>query len=64
MPDPNHLILTSLPPDPPKTKGKAPAKPATPFTPQIVSFTRTPTMAHYPLLERGFHLINQWGYER
>jgi hypothetical protein len=64
MRDAQHLVLTSLPPDAPKLKGKSPAKPAPPFTAQVVSFTRTQTMAHYPLLDRGFHFVNQWGYER
>jgi hypothetical protein len=64
MPDAQHLILTTVPPDTPKTKDKTPAKPVAPFTPQIVSFTRTPIQAHYPLLDRGFHWVNQWGYER
>jgi hypothetical protein len=26
--------------------------------------TRVPLPSHYPLLERGFHLINEWGLER
>ena len=26
--------------------------------------TRVPLPAHYPLLERGFHLVNEWGLER
>jgi hypothetical protein len=70
--DPNHLILTSLPPDAPpnapkpdpKHKSAPPARPAAPFTPAILTLTRTPTPAHYPLLERGFHFISEWRYER
>ena len=66
LPDPNHLILTAKPPDPPKPdpKHKKPAPPPTPFTPETVALTRTPIPTHYPLLDRGFHLINQWGLER
>jgi hypothetical protein len=60
--DPNHLILTSVPPDPPKPDPKH--KPSTPFTPAVLTLTRTPTPAHYPLLERGFHFISEWRYER
>jgi len=30
----------------------------------LLRLTRTPTPAHYPLLERGFHFINEWRYER
>jgi hypothetical protein len=60
--DPNHLILTSVPPDPPKPGPKH--KPAAPFTPAVLTFTRTPTPDHYPLLERGFHFISEWRYER
>jgi hypothetical protein len=43
-----------------KPSGKAPP-PAAPFTTQTVSFTRIPLPAHYPLLDRGFHFVNQWG---
>jgi hypothetical protein len=63
--DPNHLILTSVPPDPPKPDPKhKPAKPAAPFSPAVLTLTRTPTAEHYPLLERGFHFISEWRYER
>jgi hypothetical protein len=63
--DPNHLILTSVPPDPPKPDPKhTPVKSAAPFTPAVLTLTRTPTPAHYPLLERGFHFISEWRYER
>ncbi|MGD0797970.1 MAG: hypothetical protein ABR910_09620 [Acidobacteriaceae bacterium] len=68
MPDPDHIILTSLPPEAPKPGPKAKlqpgAKPDRPFTPAILTFTRTPTPPQYPLLDRGFHFINQWGLER
>jgi hypothetical protein len=63
--DPNDLVLTSVPPDPPKPDPKhTPVKPAAPFTPAVLTLTRTPTPAHYPLLERGFHFISEWRYER
>lgn len=63
--DPNHLILTSLPPEAPKTGPKDKrAKPGAPFTPAVLTLTRTPTPDHYPLLERGFHFISEWRYER
>jgi hypothetical protein len=29
-----------------------------------LTFHRVPTPATYPLLTRGFHLVNEWGYER
>jgi len=66
MPDPDHLTLTSLSPEVPKPdpKAKSDRKPASPFTPEILSFTRTPIPDHYPLLDRGFHFVNQWGLER
>jgi hypothetical protein len=66
MPDSNHLILTSLPPKKPKSnpKNKAALKPGPPFTPAIITLTRTPIPSHYPLLDRGFHFVNQWGLER
>ncbi len=63
--DPNHLILTSVPPDPPKPDPKRKLeRPAVPFSPAVLTLTRIPTPAHYPLLERGFHFINEWRYER
>ncbi len=63
--DPDHLILTAVPPDPPKPGPKPKLdKPAPPFSPAILTLTRIPTPAHYPLLERGFHFINEWRYER
>jgi hypothetical protein len=68
MPDANHLVLTSTPPEQPKAKPgakqKADPQPAAPFVPAVLSWTRTPIPSHYPLLERGFHLVNQWGLER
>ena len=60
--DPNHITLTSLPPQPPKPDPNH--KPAAPVTPTVLTLTRTPTPTHYPLLERGFHFINEWRYER
>jgi hypothetical protein len=30
----------------------------------VVALTRTPVAAHYPLMERGFHFVNEWGLER
>ncbi|MFC5864674.1 hypothetical protein ACFPT7_20365 [Acidicapsa dinghuensis] len=63
--DPNHLILTSILPNPSKiTPENKPAKPAPPIKPAILTLTRTPTPDHYPLLERGFHFISEWRYER
>ena len=57
MPDSDHLILTTTSPDKPKQEEKISA-------PTVLTFTRTPIPAHYPLLDRGFHLINPWGLER
>lgn len=63
--DPNHLMLTSVPPSPSKpTPENKPVKPAPPFKTSVLTLTRTPTPEHYPLLERGFHFINEWRYER
>ena len=68
MPDANHLSLTSMPPDKPKPNAKAKPKPepkpTSAFSPAVVTFTRTPVPNHYPLLDRGFHFVNQWGLER
>jgi hypothetical protein len=60
--DPDHLVLTSVPPDAPKPGPNG--KPATPFSPAVLTLTRIPTPSHYPLLERGFHFISEWRYER
>lgn len=64
--DNDHLTLTPVPPEKPKLdpKAKAPAEPEKPSTAQVVTLTRIPIPAHYPLLDRGFHFINQWGLER
>jgi hypothetical protein len=66
LPDANHLILTSIAPEAPKpgAQQKPGTKPAPPFVPAVLTLTRTPTPSHYPLLERGFHFVNQWGLER
>ena len=29
-----------------------------------ITLTRVPLPTHYPLLERGFHFVNEWGLER
>jgi len=50
QPDPSHMILTPT--------GDA-AKTASTLT-----LTRVPLPTHYPLEDRGFHLINEWGLER
>jgi hypothetical protein len=66
--DNDHLTLTSMPPEKPKPDPKADAKakaePEKPFMPQVVTLTRIPVPSHYPLLDRGFHYVNQWGLER
>jgi hypothetical protein len=66
MPDNDHLILTSTPPEKPKPdpKAKTPPKPEPAFVASVVSLTRIPIPANYPLLDRGFHYVNQWGLER
>jgi len=50
QPDPTHMILTPTGKDA-KTVG-------------TLILTRVPLPAHYPLLERGFHWVNEWGLER
>jgi hypothetical protein len=62
MPDTNHLVLVSQASKPePRAKPDPKAKP---FVAETVTFTREPVMAHYPLLDRGFHWVNEWGLER
>jgi hypothetical protein len=48
--DPSHLVLTPTGKDA-KNDG-------------VLSLTRVPLPSHYPLLDRGFHLVNEWGLER
>jgi hypothetical protein len=63
--DPDHLILTSVAADPPKPDPQHKLeRPAAQFSPAVLTLTRIPTPAHYPLLERGFHFVNEWRYER
>jgi hypothetical protein len=33
-------------------------------TAATLTLSRVPLPAHYPLLERGFHWVNEWGLER
>ena len=48
QPDASHLVLTPI-------AGQSTGE---------LRLTRVPLPSHYPLLERGFHLINEWGLER
>ena len=50
QPDPTHILLTP-------TGKDAKTTPA-------LALTRVPLPAHYPLQERGFHFVNEWGLER
>jgi hypothetical protein len=50
QPDPSHLVLTPT--------GDAAKTEAT------LTLVRVPLPSHYPLLERGFHFVNEWGLER
>jgi hypothetical protein len=50
QPDPLHLTLTPTGDDA-KTAG-------------TLTLTRIPLPTHYPLLDRGFHFVNEWGLER
>ncbi len=50
QPDATHLVLT-----PTGDKAKSAG---------VLMLSKTATPAHYPLLERGFHWVNEWGLER
>ena len=50
QPDANHLVLTPTGDDA-KTNG-------------VLDLSRTPIPSHYPLEDRGFHFVNEWGLER
>jgi hypothetical protein len=61
--DPNHLTLTAMPTggsSKPKSSGTAPGSLVPPETLQL---TRQQTAKSYVLYDRGFHLVNEWGYE-
>ena len=53
MPDADHVVMVSHS-----------VKPDPAFHAETLRWTRTPLPSHYPLLDRGFHLVNQWGLER
>jgi len=55
VPDPQHMVLVTVPPK--NATG-------TQSMPMTVIFHRVVTPKEYPLLTRGFHLVNEWGYER
>ncbi len=59
-PDADHAVLTAVPP---KANGKN-AEAIMKFKPATLSLTRIPVPSHYPLLDRGFHWVNEWGLER
>jgi len=50
QPNPTHILLT-----PTGTDAKTAA---------TLNLTRVPLPTHYPLQERGFHWVNEWGLER
>jgi hypothetical protein len=50
--DPDHLTLTA-----------APAKASPAAAVETLQLTRQPTAKNYVLYDRGFHLVNEWGYE-
>jgi hypothetical protein len=50
QPDPTHLVLKPTG-DATKTAG-------------TLTLVRVPLPSHYPLQDRGFHFVNEWGLER
>lgn len=62
MPDANHLILTTLPPNEPSqtSTGKNPSKPAPAFVPVVVSLVRIPIPTHYPLFDSKFQFVSYY----
>jgi hypothetical protein len=50
QPNPSQLLLTPTGEDA-KTNG-------------VLTLVRVPLPSHYPLEERGFHWVNEWGLER
>lgn len=58
MSDVDHLRIVASP-----STGASPNQ-VTNFQPYELSLTRIPQPQHYPLLERGFHWVNEWGLER
>ncbi len=58
--DGDHATLTAIPP---KADGKN-QDAVKKFRPVTLTLTRIPVPSHYPLLDRGFHWVNEWGLER
>jgi hypothetical protein len=70
--DPNHLTLTAV-----RTgaisradarvtaegKDLPSSKPVAPAMAETLQLERQPTPKSYVLYQRGFHLVNEWGYE-
>ncbi|GAA3751656.1 hypothetical protein GCM10022270_07800 [Terriglobus aquaticus] len=56
--DADHMVLTAIPPRDAKPQDAAH------FHPYTLTLTRIPLPTHYPLLDRGFHWVNEWGLER
>jgi hypothetical protein len=50
QPDPTHMVLTPT--------GKDAKNDGT------LTLARVPLPSHYPLEDRGFHFVNEWGLER
>jgi hypothetical protein len=56
-------ITFDLPHPPPPPPPPPPHPPDAKTTPTL-TLTRVPLPTHYPLQERGFHWVNEWGLER
>ncbi len=58
--DPDHLTITST-----KIAAKSRRGAVSPAQPvkENLHLERQPTPKHYVLYDRGFHLVNEWGYE-
>ena len=60
MTDADHATLTAASPKPDGKNADA----VKAFKPATLTLTRIPLPSHYPLLDRGFHWVNEWGLER
>jgi len=60
--DPDHLTLISVSKSTISDRGRT----TTPVqnVPDVLQLERQPTAKNYVLYQRGFHWVNEWGYER
>ena len=56
----DHATLTTVAPKPDGKNADAVKN----YKPGSLTLTRIPLSSYYPLRDRGFHWVNEWGLER